>query len=81
MVKPVCESVFCYCISEARCQVLANLANFAYDPINYPWVRQLGVIDVFLTQVSEGSPDLCHFAIAGLCNLALGKFSCCSLLF
>lgn len=51
--------------------MLANLANFAYDPINYPWLRQLGVIDIFLAQVSEGSPDLCRFATAGLCNLAL----------
>ncbi|KAK3886185.1 hypothetical protein Pcinc_009645 [Petrolisthes cinctipes] len=58
---------------EVKCQVLANLANFAYDPINYPWLRQLGVIDVFLTQVSEGSTDLCHFATAGLSNLALDK--------
>ncbi|KAK4322612.1 hypothetical protein Pmani_006643 [Petrolisthes manimaculis] len=58
---------------EVKCQVLANLANFAYDPINYPWLRQLKVIDVFLTQVSEGSTDLCHFATAGLCNLALDK--------
>ncbi|RUP42930.1 hypothetical protein BC936DRAFT_137878 [Jimgerdemannia flammicorona] len=33
---------------EAKRQVLANLANFAYDPINYDWLWQLNVIDLFL---------------------------------
>lgn len=27
-----------YCILEFKEQILANLANFAYDPINYEWV-------------------------------------------
>lgn len=29
-------------------QILANLANFAYDPINYGYLRQLNVIDLFI---------------------------------
>ena len=29
-------------------QVLANLANFSYDPINYQFLRRLKVIDLFL---------------------------------
>ncbi|RUS26073.1 hypothetical protein BC938DRAFT_471270 [Jimgerdemannia flammicorona] len=33
---------------QAKRQVLANLANFAYDPINYDWLWQLNVIDLFL---------------------------------
>ncbi|KAK8399156.1 hypothetical protein O3P69_004320 [Scylla paramamosain] len=56
---------------DCRKQVLANLANFAYDPINYQWFRRLKIIDIFLDQASEGTSDLRSFAVAGLCNLAL----------
>jgi len=34
--------------SESKLQVLANLANFAYDPVNYDYIRRLNVIDLFL---------------------------------
>ena len=33
---------------ENKLQVLANLANFAYDPINYDYFRQLNILDLFL---------------------------------
>lgn len=56
---------------EAKEQVLANLANFAYDPINYEYLRQLKVIDLFLDQLSETNSTLLEFALGGLCNLAL----------
>ena len=35
-------------ILDSRIQILANLANFAYDPINYNHMRKLNVIDLFL---------------------------------
>ncbi|XP_042240789.1 armadillo repeat-containing protein 7-like isoform X2 [Homarus americanus] len=57
----------------AREEVLANLANFAYDPINYEWLRKLKIIDIFLNQLSEGTPTLCSFAVSGLCNLSLDQ--------
>lgn len=56
---------------EAKEQVLANLANFAYDPINYQWLRRLKVIDIFLHQLSEETGNLRRFAAAGICNLCL----------
>ena len=31
-----------------KLQVLANLANFAYDPVNYDFFRQLNILDLFL---------------------------------
>ena len=34
--------------TEHKLQVLANLANFAYDPINYEFMKQLNIIDLFL---------------------------------
>ena len=60
-------------ISEAKEQVLANLANFAYDPINYEYLRKLNIIDLFLDQLSEENTNFVQFGLGGLCNLALGK--------
>ncbi|XP_002731356.2 armadillo repeat-containing protein 7-like [Saccoglossus kowalevskii] len=54
-------------------QVLANLANFAYDPINYDYIRQLNVIDLFLDMLEEPKESFVEFSIGGLCNLVLDK--------
>ena len=59
---------------EAREQVLANLANFAYDPINYGYIRQLQIIDLFLHTLSENNLKLVRFAAAAICNLCAGKY-------
>ncbi|XP_036609330.1 armadillo repeat-containing protein 7 isoform X2 [Trichosurus vulpecula] len=48
---------------EAKEQVLANLANFAYDPNNYRYLRELQVLDLFLDVLSEDSDTLVEFAI------------------
>ncbi|XP_015185037.1 PREDICTED: uncharacterized protein LOC107070967 [Polistes dominula] len=56
---------------DAKQQVLANLANFAYDPINYDYLRQLKVIDLFLHILSEDNTTFVRFAIGGICNLCL----------
>uniref|UniRef100_A0A8D0GWM8 Armadillo repeat-containing protein 7 n=1 Tax=Sphenodon punctatus TaxID=8508 RepID=A0A8D0GWM8_SPHPU len=58
---------------EAKEQVLANLANFAYDPKNYEYLRQLQVLDLFLDMLTEDNETLVEFAIGGLCNLCLDK--------
>lgn len=58
---------------DAQEQVIANLANFAYDPLNYGYMRQLKIIDIFFNALSEDNPKLVRFGIAGLCNLCLGK--------
>lgn len=63
--------------TEAKHQVLANLVNFSYDPVNYEHLHLLGVLDIFLEQLSEEDPKLVNFALGGLCNLALGKFKLC----
>ncbi|XP_032562374.1 armadillo repeat-containing protein 7 isoform X1 [Chiroxiphia lanceolata] len=60
-------------IPEAKEQVLANLANFAYDPKNYEYLRQLQVLDLFLDMLTEDNETLVEFAIGGLCNLCLDK--------
>lgn len=59
---------------EAKCQVLANLANFAYDPINFEFLRKLKVLDLFLEQLSQNNEQLLNFGLAGLCNLSAGRF-------
>ncbi|XP_018399204.1 PREDICTED: uncharacterized protein LOC108776947 [Cyphomyrmex costatus] len=56
---------------DAQEQVLANLANFAYDPVNYGYMRQLKVIDIFLNALSQSNSKLVRFGISGLCNLCL----------
>ncbi|ELR24934.1 armadillo repeat containing 7 isoform 1 family protein [Acanthamoeba castellanii str. Neff] len=55
----------------AKEQVLANLANFAYDPVNYDHLRRLNVVDLFLDALAEPPQQaaLHEFAITGLCNL------------
>ncbi|NXG57610.1 ARMC7 protein, partial [Hemiprocne comata] len=58
---------------EAKEQVLANLANFAYNPQNYEYLRQLQVLDLFLDTLTEDNETLVEFAIGGLCNLCLDK--------
>ncbi|EGV92361.1 armadillo repeat-containing protein 7 isoform X1 [Cricetulus griseus] len=58
---------------DAKQQVLANLANFAYDPSNYQYLRQLQVLDLFLDSLSEENETLVKFAIGGLCNLCPDK--------
>ncbi|KAK5650569.1 hypothetical protein RI129_001598 [Pyrocoelia pectoralis] len=55
---------------EAKLQVLANLANFSYDPINYQFIKQLRIVDLFLNQLTQHEEDLIRFSISGLCNLS-----------
>ena len=54
-------------------QVLANLANFAFDPINYDALRRLNVLDLFLDHLDANeNPKLREFAMGGLCNCING---------
>ncbi|GAB1607160.1 armadillo repeat-containing protein 7-like [Argonauta hians] len=57
----------------AKQEVLANLANFAYDPINYGYFTQLNVVDMFLDSLEEEDEKLVEFAAAGLCNCCLDE--------
>ncbi|XP_060544687.1 LOW QUALITY PROTEIN: armadillo repeat-containing protein 7 [Pantherophis guttatus] len=61
--------------SDAKEQVLANLANFAYNPQNYEYLRQLKVLDLFLDMLTEDNDSLVEFALGGLCNLCLDKIN------
>nr|XP_004226224.3 armadillo repeat-containing protein 7-like [Ciona intestinalis] len=58
--------------ADARLQVLANLSNFAYDPINFEYLRKLQVPELFLDCIDDDE-DLAgrtvQFGIAGICNL------------
>ncbi|NP_001279709.1 armadillo repeat-containing protein 7 [Callorhinchus milii] len=58
---------------DSKEQILANLANFAYDPANYQYLRQLQVIDLFLDMLTEENETFIEFGIGGLCNLCLDK--------
>ncbi|XP_072312969.1 armadillo repeat-containing protein 7 [Eucyclogobius newberryi] len=56
---------------EAKEQVLANLANFSYDPKNYDHLRDLQVIDLFLDMLTEENDNFVEFGMGGLCNLSM----------
>ncbi|XP_017259520.1 armadillo repeat-containing protein 7 [Kryptolebias marmoratus] len=56
---------------EAKLQVLANLANFAYDPKNTEHLLQLQVPDLFLDMLTEENEELVEFGMGGLCNLSM----------
>ena len=62
-----------------KLQILANLANFAYDPINYEYFRRLNVMDVFLNTIrnnkfnNENNIKKISFSIAGICNICLDE--------
>lgn len=48
---------------EAKEQVLANLANFAYDPKNTEYLRQLQVTDLFLDMLTEKNENFIEFGM------------------
>ena len=53
---------------DSKLQVMGNLANFAYDPINYEYMQALNVTDLFLDGLEETEEKLVEFAIGGICN-------------
>lgn len=54
-------------------EILANLANFGYDPINYGHFRKLNVLDLFMDMLTEENEKFVEFGIGGLCNCSLDK--------
>ena len=66
-------------LTEAKEQVLANLANFAYDPNNLEHLKQLQVTDLFLDMLTEENHNFVEFGM-GECpspypSLIVFKFS------
>ncbi|XP_043067909.1 armadillo repeat-containing protein 7 isoform X1 [Drosophila bipectinata] len=58
---------------EAQEQVTANLANFSYDPINWPYLLQAEALDVFAASLESANPHLKLHGVAALCNICLDK--------
>lgn len=55
---------------DSKEQVLANLANFAYDPVNYDHFKRLNVFKLFIDQLDSADNNLREYAIGGICNLS-----------
>ncbi|GAB2298563.1 hypothetical protein Dimus_032631 [Dionaea muscipula] len=53
---------------ESKEQIAANLANFAYDPYNYVYLRELNVLELFLDCITEPNERLVEFGAGGVCN-------------
>ena len=69
---------------EYKEQILANLGNFAYDPINYEYFRRFNVIDLFFKNLNEFCSvkgleqtqrfsKMVNFSTAAICNLCLDE--------
>ncbi|KAF4084972.1 hypothetical protein AMELA_G00112190 [Ameiurus melas] len=58
---------------EAKEQILANLANFAYDPRSMEALRMLQVTELFLDMLTEENENFVEFGIGGLCNLSMDR--------
>lgn len=54
---------------EDKLQVLGNLANFAYDPINHDFLKQVGAIDLFIDNLAENHIQITQFSLTGISNL------------
>ncbi|KAI9315344.1 hypothetical protein BX666DRAFT_2028910 [Dichotomocladium elegans] len=53
----------------AKQQVLANLANFAYNPQNYANLWQINAVDLFIAALAEHDALLKEFGTGGLANI------------
>lgn len=53
---------------ETKERIVSNLANFAYDPYNYTFLRQLNVLELFLDCMIEPNERLVEFGVGGICN-------------
>lgn len=56
---------------ENKEKIAANLANFAYDPYNYAFIRQLNVLELFIDCLTEPNERLIEFGAGGICNAAV----------
>ena len=59
----------------AKHQLSANLANFAYDPINFEYLKKAGVVDLFIELLESKDEILILHAISGISNICLGKIN------
>ncbi|KAG0491459.1 hypothetical protein HPP92_004480 [Vanilla planifolia] len=53
---------------ESKEKIVAHLANFAYDPYNFTFLRQLNVLELFLDCITEENEKLIEFGVGGICN-------------
>ena len=57
---------------ELKTQILANLVNFSYDPINYERLRELKIVSLFVDCIETDenlNSTKVHMGISGICNL------------
>lgn len=57
---------------EAQEQVTANLANFAYDPLNWAYLKTADTLKLFIELLETPNENLNLHGTAGLCNICFG---------
>ncbi|KAI8004212.1 Armadillo repeat-containing protein 7 [Camellia lanceoleosa] len=55
-------------LAESKERIVANLANFAYDPYNYTFLRQLNILELFLDCLTKPNEKLVEFGVGGIYN-------------
>lgn len=56
--------------------MLANLANFAYDPKNMEYLKALQVTDLFLDMLTEENENFIEFGVGKYLKLSILKYVC-----
>lgn len=54
----------------AKQEIAANLANFAYNPINHQHLEHLHILDLFWNLIDHRDDMLCRAGVCGLVNLS-----------
>lgn len=55
--------IYLFISPESKEQVLANLANFAYDPGNIDFLKELQVPDLFMDMLTEENENFVEFGM------------------
>ncbi|KAL2935484.1 Armadillo repeat-containing protein 7 [Bienertia sinuspersici] len=55
---------------QSKEKIVANLANFAYDPYNFAFLRDLNILELFLDCLTDDEPNerIIEFSVGGICN-------------
>lgn len=53
----------------------ANLANFAYDPINWDYLKKAQTLKLFVELLDSANEKLQLHGTSGLCNICLGNIT------
>ncbi|KAJ5080256.1 armadillo repeat-containing protein [Anaeramoeba ignava] len=60
---------------KSKIESLAKLGNFAYDPVNYNFLRKVKAIEVFVQSLKESNQKLIELGIGSICNCCIDPYN------